>query len=137
VRTCDEVWLDKRGDNDSFMDRGFVKRLALAVDGYIGIGAHYFGGDSVEVGHIRRVLRWELGFPTLMNAKQLTHNKPELESWDDLRRIVDNLDLDQERFGGLRRAVFERWPASSAKAAGRAYSVYARLRQLGRLARGG
>lgn len=46
----------KRGENDSFMDKGIVARYALAIDGYHRIASDVFGDASVEARHIRRVI---------------------------------------------------------------------------------
>ena len=46
----------KRGDNDSFMDKGLVHRYALAIDGYHRIAADVFPQNSLEARHIRRVI---------------------------------------------------------------------------------
>ena len=49
----------KRGDNDSFLDKGMVARVGVSVDGYRLLGEHYFGKTSREMKHISRVLRYE------------------------------------------------------------------------------
>ena len=46
-----------RGGNDSFMDRGIVNRYAKVIDGYHELAATYFGADSAEAAHVRRVVR--------------------------------------------------------------------------------
>ena len=46
----------KRGDNDSFMDKGLVHRYAIAIDGYHRIADEIFGHDSFEARQIRRVI---------------------------------------------------------------------------------
>ena len=48
-----------RGENDSFMDRGIVNRYAKVIDGYHDLAAAYFGADSAEAAHVRRVVRAE------------------------------------------------------------------------------
>jgi abequosyltransferase len=57
VRYLPGAFLDKRGDNDSFLDRGRTVRLAIAVDGYHRIAGTFFGASSPEAFHIRRALR--------------------------------------------------------------------------------
>lgn len=59
LKVIPDALLLKRGDNDSFMQQGIVPRIAIAVEGYISLGQDYFGTDSVELGHIKRVLRAE------------------------------------------------------------------------------
>jgi abequosyltransferase len=59
----------KRADNDSFMDRGAVHRLSIAVDGYHRLAEVFFGRGSAEAAHIRRVLRAEYGPYALLYVK--------------------------------------------------------------------
>ncbi len=58
-----EPSLYKRGDNDSFLDKGLVHRFKIAIDGYNRLANTFFGKNSIEAFHIRRVLRNE--FPKL------------------------------------------------------------------------
>ncbi len=46
----------KRGDNDSFMDKGVLHRYSMAIDGFQRIAADVFGDKSIEARHVRRVL---------------------------------------------------------------------------------
>jgi abequosyltransferase len=54
-----ENLLYKRGENDSFMENGVVKRLEISVDGFAHIAETIFGKDSEETYHMRRVIRNE------------------------------------------------------------------------------
>ena len=63
VKYLCESLLDKRGGNDSFMEKGLVHRYMMAVDGYHRLANTFFGEHSVEAQHIRRVVRNE--FPAL------------------------------------------------------------------------
>ena len=56
VKYLGEPLLAKRGENDSFMDKGLVHRYSIAIDGYHCIAAELFGPDSFEARHIRRVI---------------------------------------------------------------------------------
>ena len=91
LRVCyvGEVWLDRRGDNDSFLDRGIVNRLRIAVDGYQGIAHQYFGKDSEEAAQVRRLLRNDLKLPVWMYARRRTLEVPELENRKELDRLMD------------------------------------------------
>ncbi|HSN68201.1 MAG TPA: glycosyltransferase family 2 protein [Thermoanaerobaculia bacterium] len=60
VRYLPGAFLDKRGDNDSFLTNGPTRRFAIAVDGYNKIADEFFGYDSAEAFHIRRAVRGEL-----------------------------------------------------------------------------
>lgn len=63
VKYLPDPLLKKRGENDSFMDKGIVHRCGIAINGYTKIADTYFGHDSSEAFHIRRALRneWPLG----------------------------------------------------------------------------
>lgn len=91
LRVCfvGEVWLDKRGDNDSFLDKGIVNRLRIAVDGYRAIARQYFGEDSEEAAQVRRLLRNDLKLPVWMYARRRTREVPELENREELDRLMD------------------------------------------------
>jgi abequosyltransferase len=56
VKVLGESLLLKRGENDSFMDRGLVHRYGIAIEGYQRIARTVFGDGSYEARHIRRVL---------------------------------------------------------------------------------
>ena len=83
-----ECWVNRRGDNDSFLEHGVVRRLALAVDGYHRIAKRYYGDMSPEAVQIRRLVRGDLRLILFMHAKALTHERPELESRIELDRLV-------------------------------------------------
>lgn len=61
--------LDKRTDNDSFMDSGLVRRYALAIDGYHRLAHTFFGETSAEARHVRRVVANEFPPWILLHAK--------------------------------------------------------------------
>jgi abequosyltransferase len=56
-------YLLKRGDNDSFMDKGIGHRFKVAIEGYDRLADVFFGHDSVEAFHVRRAVRNE--FPSV------------------------------------------------------------------------
>jgi abequosyltransferase len=56
VKYLGDSLLLKRGENDSFMDRGLVHRYAIAIEGYQRIGQAVFGDASYEARHLRRVI---------------------------------------------------------------------------------
>lgn len=69
IKYLPDPFLDKRGDNDSFLDKGIVNRYKIAIDGYHRLADTFFGHDSVEAFHIRRVIRRELPPHALLHAK--------------------------------------------------------------------
>jgi abequosyltransferase len=82
-----DVLLDQRGDNDSFADRGIVDRFRIAIDGYHRLAAAFFGDDSPEAYHIRRVLRNEFRFRTFLAATVRSRRNPHIED----ARVLDEL----------------------------------------------
>jgi abequosyltransferase len=82
-----EVWLDKRGGNDSFADKGVVNRFRIGIEGYSRLADAYFGGDSIEARHIRRVLRNEFPLKMLQHTRILCLRHPETED----RKLLDRL----------------------------------------------
>jgi len=83
-----ETWVDKRGDNDSFLNRGLVHRLGITVDGYQRIANRFFGSASPEAAQIRRMLGYEYPLPVWLSAKCRTYEEPEIESRAELDRLV-------------------------------------------------
>lgn len=91
LRLCyvGEVWLDRRGGNDSFLDRGFVNRLRIAVDGYQRIADHYFGRTSPEAAQIRRLVRNDPGLRLWLRVKHFTSQSPKTENRQKLNRLME------------------------------------------------
>lgn len=76
VKYLYESLLDKRGDNDSFMDKGLVHRYMMAVDGFHRLANTFFGEHTAEAYHIRRVIRNEFSpFRALANLKVKIHEE--------------------------------------------------------------
>ncbi len=62
-------FLRLRSFNDSFLNNGYVQRVALAIDGYQTIADTIFGHESIEGFHIRRALRREFPMRLFLHAK--------------------------------------------------------------------
>ena len=123
-----DILVDRRGDNDSFGAHGVVRRYALAVDGYTSIATTLFGPDSVELVHIRRVLRREFGLVMFMLARRRCLEDPSREDRARLDALFAILYADDTR-GWYRRPIY-RWvsPNLFLAAFGAARSVYRRFR---------
>lgn len=103
-----EVWLDRRGDNDSFREKGIVDRLRLAIEGFQRIGDRFYSHDSVEAFHIRRVLRSEFTLRMFLIQKLATA-EPALRSERQLLdRIVETTYRDRSIENVAKRLVY-RW----------------------------
>jgi abequosyltransferase len=82
VKYMDLFLLSKRSYNDSFIDeRGFVYRIALAIDGLLDISYTIFGKQSPETFYLRRALQKEFPLHSFLSCKK------------DLKRIKDYLLL--------------------------------------------
>lgn len=87
VRFVPEVLLDKRGENDSFLDKGVVHRIKIAVDGYSRMVQHYFGPTSPEANEMPRILLNETNLISWLHAKHKAYKNPGTESLADLIRM--------------------------------------------------
>ncbi|HEY3968669.1 MAG TPA: glycosyltransferase family 2 protein [Planctomycetaceae bacterium] len=82
----------KRGDNDSFMAGGLVKRVALSIDGFRRVAEHYFGAGSPLARQVSRVLKNEFTFIYLL------FHKVEVEDWNDPVRLSEYLALIRRNY---------------------------------------
>jgi abequosyltransferase len=78
----------KRGENDSFMEKGLVHRYALAIDGYHRIAADVFGDQSAEARHIRRVIVNEFTIKEMFFARVGCHDHGRSGEMPELERLV-------------------------------------------------
>lgn len=70
-------YVKKRSENDSFLDQGIIKRHFLTIHGYHQIADYFFGSESQEAFHIRRVLKNELTLPVLISDLMRIETKEE------------------------------------------------------------
>ncbi len=89
-----DLCLMKRGENDSFREDGVVQRYRLAIEGYNNIVNHYFGANSIEAYHVRRVLRNEFTIKQFLYAKLLCYKNPDIENKELLDSLVDKTCMD-------------------------------------------
>lgn len=83
-----QVLLDRRGDNDSFADRGTVNRFRIAIQGYHRIAATFLAGADELAFHVRRVIRNEYGFRQFMVAAIDCRRSPARESRALLNALI-------------------------------------------------
>lgn len=67
----------KRSYNDSFMDKGMVHRISIAIDGFQKIVHSIFGEKSLEAFHINRVLKAEFSMRCFLATKLSIRDKSE------------------------------------------------------------
>jgi abequosyltransferase len=107
VKYLTDSFLNKRSDNDSFLDKGIINRLALAIDGYHQIANHFFGENSMESFHIRRTLRNEMGISLFHSLK---NNKSSEQERKNLDRIVQKIYQDPIFSNYLRKFMYKYVP---------------------------
>ncbi len=107
-----EVCLDKRGENDSFQERGVVNRFKIAVDGFVGIATHFYGADSIETQNVCRLLRNELALLSFFYARDRAIESPERENRPELDRIFAICYSDGGFRNWMARALYQRLPIS-------------------------
>lgn len=86
--------LYKRGDNDSFRDKGIAHRFKIAIDGYNRLANTFFGKSSLEAFHIRRVLKNEFPLHWFFYVKSECRRKRLPEDIFILDNLVKTLYSD-------------------------------------------
>jgi abequosyltransferase len=94
IKYVARAYLNRRSENDSFSDKGVINRHRIAIEGYNQIADVFFGRDSVEAFHIRRVLKYEHPLGLLLRGLDLCKGKPETESKALLDSLVHQLYCD-------------------------------------------
>ena len=121
--------VDKRTENDSFMDRGVIRRYALAIDGYNRLAATYFGDDSPEARHIRRAVRNEFPPWILLHAKLESEGNGYREDLPLLDRLAETVYRDRSATNRLYSFVYRATPIGAYRAA---LAGYRRAKMLAR-----
>lgn len=88
ARYTGHLLIHKRGDNDSFMERGIVNRYRIAIEGFRHVADSVFGEGSPESVHVRRVLRTELRLQHFLFARLTALNDPKNEDLMLLNRLA-------------------------------------------------
>jgi len=87
VKYVARTYLNRRSSNDSFMDKGLVHRWGIAIDGFHRLADTFFGHDSVEAFHVRRVVKNEYPLSVLLHGLNVCRENPETES----KALLDSL----------------------------------------------
>lgn len=106
VLVCTETMILKRGDNDSFLDQGQINRIRIDVDGYNQIADTFFGSESPEAFHIRRVLREQTGINHVFSQKIYATKLKLHDQLSLLDRIVKMLYSDPLLGNRVRYAAY-------------------------------
>jgi abequosyltransferase len=111
VKYISEPLLSRRGENDSFSDLGIVNRFRIAIDGYNRIANTYFGNESIEAFHIRRVLKRELNIGSLLLAKSKCGERPDVDDKILLDHLVKILYIDRSFRSTIETIVYKYFPS--------------------------
>ncbi|MEI8304345.1 MAG: glycosyltransferase family 2 protein [Burkholderiales bacterium] len=95
VRVVGQTWVDRRGDNDSFLAGGTVRRLAIAVNGYGRLAERFYGAGSPEAALIRGLIRGDIGIRNFVLARELCRRDPTREDSHALADLVRTLYADR------------------------------------------
>jgi abequosyltransferase len=113
----------KRTENDSFMDAGIVRRYALAIDGYHRLAETFFGGDSDEARHVRRVVANEFP-PWILLAAKAEARRERPEDVALLDRLAATTYEDRSAANRIKHATYRLAPLGLFT---RARALYGRL----------
>jgi abequosyltransferase len=89
VKYLSGSYLKNRSGNDSFMDRGIVNRIRISIEGFGNLANIFFGKDSTEAWHIRRVLKNEYTLRYIMYAKLIVKDLHR----DDILRLDELVEI--------------------------------------------
>lgn len=78
----------KRGDNDSFMEKGLLHRYSIAIDGYHRLAADVFGASSFEARQMRRVIENEYPFTVMFFTRVHCRDQGRRAEIPELNRLV-------------------------------------------------
>lgn len=105
-----ELLVDRRGDNDSFADRGMVNRYRIAIEGYHRIADAYCDPGTRQAYHVRRVVRTEYGPRMFMLARIRCWQDPQSESRELLDALARRAYVDVPFLGLFVRAAYSTFP---------------------------
>lgn len=127
VRYITKVLLDQRGDNDSFADRGVVNRYRIGIEGYHNLANHFYGYESLEAFHIRRVIRNEFKLQSFLSAKIQTIRNPMKESRPLLDQLIEMAYSDKSLKNSSVIFLYKTFPYSFFLMARYFYRYYKKL----------
>ena len=112
VKFINTPLLFKRGDNDSFIDKGIARRIGVSIYGYRKIIHHYFGPASMEADHVDRVLKYEWPLSAFIFYKQtsLKNNTKNMVELDKVFIDCYNSNSLQDRYS---RYIYKSYIASA------------------------
>ncbi len=131
VRYLPGPFLDKRGDNDSFLTDGFTSRFAITIDGYHRIADTFLKHESDEAAHVRRAVRAELPLVFWIVARLEIEDRNRRDQLPLYRRLVSKNYADASS-GWLSRLACIAVPVPALRIALRALRAWSGWRSGGR-----
>ena len=101
-----EVWLDQRGENDSFVDRGIVNRFRIGIEGYHQLADVFFGHNSYEAFCIRKAVKNEFALKSFLLLKIHCMLCPERESKQMLDSLVQMVYCDKSVSSNIKYFIY-------------------------------
>lgn len=121
LRYLANSYLYKRSDNDSFLDKGIANRFKMAIDGYYRLANTFFGENSVEAFHIRRVLRNEFVPQQFLKAKLESKEKGRMEDIELIEHLVAKVYNDPSLLNRIYSIIYKVTPLYAYKIARSSY----------------
>jgi abequosyltransferase len=109
VNYTSRVYLQRRGENDSFSNQGLVRRYQIQVEGFHNIVNRFFGIESEEAREVRRAIRNEFHRRVLMNLKVRCDWIPHIENKQLLDHLVEIAYADARSVKDLTTKLMYRW----------------------------
>jgi abequosyltransferase len=110
VKYLPEPLLDRRGENDSFSEKGRVNRYGIAIDGFHKLADVFFGHDSFEAYHIRRVIRHEFNLENFMKTKLICWQNPAHEDRKKLDILFRKAYCDRSVLSVIKYLIYTMFP---------------------------
>jgi len=126
VRCLDEVLMDRRSGNDSFLIEGVINRFRIGIEGYSRMGKFFWGPDSAETYHIKRALRAEYKLTMFLQAKFHCLENPALNNIHLLNDLYDEISIPGLSWSNL---LYKYVPGPALSMAGRSMRFLRRLRR--------
>ena len=121
VKYLSGTYLLKRDDNDSFSERGIARRVGIAIEGYHRLANAFFGTESAEACHIRRVLKNEYPLLNLLYIKSRTSESHIPADMEYLDGLVAKLYLDGDLADRVRLRLYRLAPPFALRPAEKVY----------------
>jgi len=98
--------LDKRGENDSFLQNSIVDRWRLGIEGFQSISQEFFGVGSDECTNVTRVLRTEFPIQSFLALRFHLIRKKEFQEVKKLDTLFRRLHVTGSSGAGLQATVY-------------------------------